>query len=85
VEPERDAGEESNLGVGRFDEGVGQFVFQAGVDLGSVFHDAAGEIDEGGDAAPLRPTDPVSEGLFAGVAFDGEHHAEPFFEQVSAV
>ena len=32
VEPERDAGEEPDLGVGRFDESLGEAVVEVGVD-----------------------------------------------------
>ena len=47
VEPEGDAGEEPDLGVGRFDEGVGEAVFEGGVDGVAMRGDLAVQIDEG--------------------------------------
>ena len=49
VEPEGDAGEEPDLGVGGFDQRVRQPRFEGGVDGGSVRDDAALELDEGGE------------------------------------
>ena len=37
VKPEGDAGEESDLGVGRFDEPVGEAGVERGIDGGAVF------------------------------------------------
>ena len=48
VEPERGAGEETDLGVGGFDEAVGETGVERVVDCCAVFDDLAGELDEGG-------------------------------------
>ena len=53
----------------------------AGPDAG----DAAGEVDEGGNAAASRPGQPPVEGLLAGQALDVEDPAQAFLEQVGAV
>jgi len=84
-EPEGDAGEESDLGVGRLDQSLGEPVFERGVDGGAVFDDAALQLDEGGDAASSSPADPAVEGFLSGVAFEHENGPEAFFEQVGAV
>jgi hypothetical protein len=49
VEAERDAGEQSDLGVGRFDERVGEAVIEGGFDRGAVVGDLAVKIDECGE------------------------------------
>ena len=49
VEPEGDAGEQPDLGVGRLDERVGEAVLEGGVDGGAVGGDLAVEVDEGGE------------------------------------
>ena len=49
VEPERDAGEQSDLGVGRFDEGVGEAVFEGGFDGVAVCGVLSVEVEEGGE------------------------------------
>ena len=49
VEPERDAGEQSDLGVGRLDEGVGEAVFEGGLDGVAVRGDLSVEVEEGGE------------------------------------
>lgn len=40
-ESERDPGEQADFGVGRFDQPLGQPVFEGGVDGGAVFDDLA--------------------------------------------
>jgi hypothetical protein len=82
VEAEGDTGEESELGVGGLDEGVGHVVVEGSVDAGPVAHDAALEVDEGGDAAASGPGDPAVEGVFGGLSPELEHDPEAFFEQV---
>ena len=74
-EAEGDAGEESDLGVDRFDESVGQAVFDGGQDLGAVGEDAALEGDERFDAAAPCPGDPPVQCL-AGLV-DGEFEDRP--------
>lgn len=49
VESVGDAGKESDLGVGRFDEPLGQVVFEVGVDRMTVSADLLGEVDKGGE------------------------------------
>ena len=49
VEPEGDPGEQPDLGVGRFDESLGETVFEVGVDRITVSADLSGEVDEGGE------------------------------------
>ena len=46
VEAERDAGEQSDLGVGRLDESVGQVVLDRGEDSGPVLDDALLQFHE---------------------------------------
>ena len=48
LESERDAGKESDLGVDRFDPGVGQVVGEGVGDVVLVVADAAGQFDERG-------------------------------------
>ncbi len=79
VEAEGDTGDETDLGVGGLDEGVGQVGVQSGVDGGPVFDDPSLEGHEGGDAAAAGPADPAAEGVFAGLALEDEVHAEAFF------
>ena len=57
--------EEPNLGVGGFDQSLGEAVVEGGVDGFAVSHDAAGELDEYRDAAAPRPGDPPVQGLLA--------------------
>ena len=47
--------------------------------------DASGEVHEGGDATASGPGEPALEGVFAGLAFDGEDVAQALFEEVGAV
>ena len=46
VEPERDPGEQTDFGVGRFDESLGETVVEVGVDRLTVSGDLFGEVDE---------------------------------------
>jgi hypothetical protein len=85
VESERDAGDQPDLGVDRFDQCVGPAVLEGGVDVGPDQGEPLGEVDEGGDAAAAGPGQPVVQGVFTGLAFDGEDEPEAFFEQVGAV
>lgn len=80
MESERDAGDESDLGVGRFDPRVRQTGVQGGFDRCPVFHDAVLERDEGRDALAASPVDPAVERFFVGLAFEHEHGAQAFFE-----
>lgn len=65
VESVSDAGQEPDLGVGGFDECVGELVVQGGVDGGSVAADESSELDEGGEPASLCPCQPPVESRFA--------------------
>ena len=85
VEAERDAGDESDLGVDRFDPAVGQAVLDRGEDRGPVFHDPALQVDEGGDAAAAGPADPVVERRGCLGRVETEDQPEAFFEQVGPV
>ena len=85
VEAECDSGEESDLGVGRLDEGVGQPGVEGVIDRHSVLHDLAGELDEGRHAGASCPRQPPVEGVLAGVALDGEHESQSFLEEVGAM
>lgn len=58
VEPERDSGEEADLGVGRLDEPVGQVVLDRGEDPGTVCDDALLQFHEVRDPAAPRPGRP---------------------------
>ena len=84
-ESERDPGEQADFGVGRFDQSLGEPVFEGGVDRVAVFDDLAGQLDEGRDTAAPRPGDPPVQGLFSFLSFDGEDMAQAFFEQIGAV
>ena len=85
VEAECDSGEESDLGVGRLDEGVGQPGVEGVIDRHSVLHDLAGELDEGRHAGASCPRQPPLEGVLAGVALDGKHESQSFLEEVGAM
>ena len=69
---EGDAGERADLGVDRLDEGVREPVVERGVDACLGGADAFGEVHEGGNATAPGPGQPALEGVFAGLAFDGE-------------
>lgn len=58
---ESDASDESDLGVHRFDESVGQAVFDCGMDLFAVGADTVRKRDEGFDSAASCPLDPSFE------------------------
>src|SRR5687767_13877401 len=77
-----DAGEESDLGVGRFDQPLGESVVEGSVDGPAVADDAALKFDEGGDPAAASPGDPAVQGVFAGLSFDSEDVSQAFFEEV---
>ncbi len=47
MEPERDPGEQPDLGICRFDQSLGEAVVEVGVDGCSVSGDPLGEVDEG--------------------------------------
>ena len=83
-EPEGHPGDESDLGVDRFDPAVGQAVLDRGEDRGLVLHDRALELDERVDPAAACPADPVSRAVVLGL-FEAEDGPEPFLEQVGAV
>src|SRR5439155_16638253 len=78
LEPERDAGEEPDLGVGRFDEPVGQSAVERDVDGVAVTNDALRELDERGDPAAAGPLDPTVERVFAGFSAELEHDSQRF-------
>ena len=85
VEAEGGAGQESDLGVDRFDEAVGEVVLDGGQDPGPVTGDPSLELDEGGDPAAACPADPGVEVGFG--LFDRETEDQPqgFLELVGAV
>ncbi len=84
VEPERDAGEQTDLGVGGFDEALGEAGVERIVDCGAVGDDASLQFHECGHAGTARPFDPSIERVFAFVAFDCEHVTQTFLQQVRA-
>ncbi len=49
VKSERDPGEQPDLGVGRFDEALGETMFEVGVDRLTVSGDLSGEFDKRGE------------------------------------
>ena len=49
MEPERDPGEQPDLGVGRFDQSLGETVVEVGVDGLAVSGNLLGELDERGE------------------------------------
>ena len=55
LEPEGDSGDQTDLGVGRLDQAVGQVVFDRGEDPVLVFDDALRELHERRDAAASGP------------------------------
>ena len=70
MEAERDAGQDSDLGVGGLDEGVRQVLSDRGLDGLPVAADLAAEVDERGDAAAGGPGQPSVEGFDAGAMRD---------------
>lgn len=85
AEPERDSGNESDLGVHGLDAAVGQTVLDRGEDRGPVFQDRALQADERGDAAAAGPADPLLERVWRLVGGELEYEPEPFFQEVPAV
>src|SRR5450830_384046 len=81
-ESESDAGDESDLGIHRFDPAVGEPVLDRGEDRGPVVDDAALEFHERGNAAASGPADPFVEGLDRFVDREFEDDAESFLEVV---
>jgi hypothetical protein len=73
AESERNPGQESDLGVGGFDQFLGEAVIQGGVDGIAVSDDAACQLHEHRDAAAPRTGDPPVQGLPAFLAFDRKH------------
>jgi hypothetical protein len=65
VESERDAGQEPDLGVGGFDQSLGQAVLEGGVNRVAVSNDAARHFDKHPDATAPRPRDPPVQRLFS--------------------
>lgn len=63
LEPERDPGDQADLGVGRLDESVGQVVLDRGQDPGAVFDDALLQLHECRDPAAAGPADPPVQGV----------------------
>jgi hypothetical protein len=56
VEPERDAGQKSDLGVGRLDESLREAGVERGVDRLAVHDDATLDVHERGDPRAARPS-----------------------------
>jgi len=69
---EGDPGDEPDLGVGGFDQGVGQAAIEGGVDLGAVPLEVAARGDERLEAGPLCPGEPFARRFLAFVAHDLE-------------
>jgi hypothetical protein len=59
VEAERDAGEEPDLGVGRFDQALGEAGVERSVDRWPVCGDLALEVHERGDARTGVPSSSI--------------------------
>jgi hypothetical protein len=72
VEPERDAGEEPDLGVRRFDEALGQAGVERDVDRFAMGNDPALQENERGESGAASPADPVVERGLAFSTFDRE-------------
>jgi hypothetical protein len=85
AESERYAGEQPDLGVGGFDQSLGEAVVEGGVDGFAVSHDASGQLNEYRDEAAPGPGDPPVQGLFAVLALDRKHMAQALFEQIGAI
>jgi hypothetical protein len=51
----------------------------------AVSNDAAGQLDEYGDAAAPRPADPPVQSLFTFLARDRKHMPQALFEQIGAI
>ena len=73
AESERNPGQQSDLGVGGFDQPLGQAVVEGGVDGLAVAYDATGQLHEHRDAAAPRPGYPPVQGFLAFFAFDRKH------------
>ena len=84
VEPERDAGEESDLGVGGFDEPLREAGVKCDIDRCAVRADPALQLNERGDPGSAGPACPFVERDLAVVAFDREDVTQSFFEEVRA-
>jgi hypothetical protein len=84
VESEGTAGEQSDAGVDRLDEGVGEPVLEGDEDRVDVVGDGVSEADEGVDAGAPRPLHPLfkeQDGVVEGQLKD---ESEVLFEQVGA-
>jgi hypothetical protein len=80
VEPERDAGKESDLGVGGFDKSLREAGIECNVDRLAVRADPALQLHERWDPGAAGPAGPLVERDLAVVAFDREHVPQSFFE-----
>ena len=65
MEPERDSGEQPDFGVGRFDESLGETVFEVGVDGLAVSGDLLGQFDKRWELWSAGPGQPLVECFFA--------------------
>jgi hypothetical protein len=84
VEPEGHPGDDSYLGVHRFDQAIAESVVEGCVNAGEVPADLFPEFGEFGDAAAGGPGQPAGEGVLAFFSFEFEYCPQSFFEQVGA-
>ena len=63
-ESERDSGDESDLGIHRFDPAVGEAVLDRGEDRSPVLDDRFLQLHERGDPATARASAPASKDFF---------------------
>lgn len=74
VESVGDPSQQPDLGVGRFDEPLGQLMVEVGVDRIAVSADLLSESDERWELLPPCPGQPFVEGFFAFFSLDSETH-----------
>jgi hypothetical protein len=84
-EPESHPVQDPQLGVRGLDERVGELVAHGRLDPGEVLADLPAQLDEGGDPAPLGPSQPGVDHGDGLPALQPDGRPELFLEQVRPV
>jgi hypothetical protein len=79
------AGQQPDVGVGGFGQGVTQAVVEGIVNQGQESFDRARQLHELGNPAALRPGQPTGQQRSPGGSFSLENGAELFLEQVRSI